>query len=169
MKGGIYLNYYNKPSAKRPYYYINYTNTSTTLPTGQYDQTIDNPYSRTIQVGNNTISIDDRNALRYTRQANPTIIEMELLYGKSNKYEAKHVTIDYLKNPQIMYLTQAELDSVSDTSQVMEFQTYACYEIINELVKLLLENNTDPRLQTHIPINQTIGSPISQSSKKIKK
>ncbi len=164
MKGGIYLNYYNKPSPRRPYYYINYTNISTALPTGQYDQTTDNTYSRTIQVGNTTVSIDDKNALRYVRQANPTTIEMELLYGNSNKYEIKHITIDYLKNPQIMYLSQSELDSVTDESQIMEFQTYVCYEIINELVKLMLENNTNPRLQTHIPINQTIAAPIPQSS-----
>lgn len=38
----------------------------------------------------------------------------------------------------------------------MEFPDYICYEIINEFVKLLLENASDPRLQTNIPINQTI-------------
>ena len=38
----------------------------------------------------------------------------------------------------------------------MEFPDYVCYEIINEFVKLLLENTSDPRLQTNVPINQTI-------------
>lgn len=165
MKGGIYTNYYNQPSYKRPYYYINYTNSSSQLPTGQNDQTIDHAYSRTIQVGNNTVSTVSRQDLRYTRYGNPTNIEMELLYGRSNTYVVKSVTIDYLKNPQLMFLTQDEIDLVNDSSQIMEFQDYVCYEIINELVKLLLENNSDPRLQTHTPINQTIATPIPQSSK----
>jgi len=166
MKGGIYTNYYNKPSYKRPYYYINYTNNSSTLPTGQNDQTSDSTYSRTIQVGNNTISAVSREDSRYIRYGNPTNIEMELLYGRSNAYVINNVTIDYLKNPQRMYLTQDEIDLIADTSQIMEFQDYVCYEIINELVKLLLENNSDPRLQTHTPINQTIATPVPQSSTK---
>ena len=91
---------------------------------------------------------------------------MELLYGRSNAYVINNVTIDYLKNPQRMYLTQDEIDLIDDTSQIMEFQEYVCYEIINELVKLILENNSDPRLQTHTPINQTIATPIPHSSTK---
>lgn len=166
MKGGIYSNYYNKPSFKRPYYYINYNNINSLLPTGQYDQTLDNTYSRTIQVGTNTVSTVPKKELKYIRYGNPNPIEMEVLYGKSNKYEVKHVTIDYLKNPQTVYLSQLEIDQVDDSSQIMEFQEYVCYEIINELVKLLLENNSDPRLQTHTPINQTIATPIPQSSTK---
>ena len=59
-------------------------------------------------------------------------------------------------------ITQDELVSIEDNSQVLEFPDYVCYEIINELVKLFLENSTDPRLQTNIPVNQTIASPIQQ-------
>jgi hypothetical protein len=44
-----------------------------------------------------------------------------------------------------------------DTSDEMEFSDYVCYEIINEFVKLLLENASDPRLQTNYAINQTAG------------
>jgi hypothetical protein len=39
----------------------------------------------------------------------------------------------------------------------MQFPEYICYELINEIVKLVLENSSDPRLQTNIPINQSIG------------
>jgi hypothetical protein len=42
---------------------------------------------------------------------------------------------------------------------MLEFPDYVCYEIINELVKLLLENASDPRLQTNIPVNQSIAPP----------
>jgi hypothetical protein len=44
----------------------------------------------------------------------------------------------------------------------MEFPDYVCQEIINELVTLMMENSSDPRLQTNIPINQTIASPAQQ-------
>jgi hypothetical protein len=53
-------------------------------------------------------------------------------------------------------LTKEHLDSVVDNSPVLQFSNYVCMQIVNELVKLLLENTSDPRLQTNIPVNQTI-------------
>ena len=52
------------------------------------------------------------------------------------------------------FLTDEDLEN--ETEVPMEFPEYVCYEIVNEFVKLLLENASDPRLQTNIPINQTI-------------
>ena len=46
----------------------------------------------------------------------------------------------------------------------MEFPDYVCQEIINELAKLLLENASDPRLQTNLAVNQTIANPAQQQS-----
>ena len=46
-----------------------------------------------------------------------------------------------------------------DNTQTLEFPDYVCYEIINIVTRLLLENAGDPRLQTNIPINQTIAVP----------
>lgn len=74
------------------------------------------------------------------------------------------VNIDYLKIPTEIILTTNQIDSIIDNSQTLEFQDYVCYEIINELVKLVLENASDPRLQTHIPVNQTVGLPVQQPS-----
>lgn len=65
------------------------------------------------------------------------------------------VYIDYIKIPEKIELTEEQLDG-EDKTKRMEFPDYVCYEIINEFVKLLLENASDPRLQTNIPINQTI-------------
>lgn len=48
-----------------------------------------------------------------------------------------------------------------DSTKEMEFSDYVCYEIINEFVKLLLENTADPRLSTNVPINQSIIGEIS--------
>lgn len=56
-------------------------------------------------------------------------------------------------------MTQDDILSVEDNTQILEFPDYICYEIINVIVKLLLENASDPRLQTNIPINQTIAIP----------
>ena len=66
--------------------------------------------------------------------------------------------VDYLKVPKIIELTDDDLESDVDSTAVVEFPEYACFEIINEFTKLLLENASDPRLQTNIPINQSIGS-----------
>ncbi len=60
-----------------------------------------------------------------------------------------------------MYVSmdQDDLIKEEDGTQVLEFPDYVCYEIINIYVRLLLENAGDPRLQTNIPINQTIAIP----------
>ena len=71
------------------------------------------------------------------------------------------IYIDYIKTPNVVNITEGQLEGV-DTTKEMEFPDYVCYEIINEFVKLLLENASDPRLQTNIPINQTIIPPISE-------
>lgn len=54
-----------------------------------------------------------------------------------------------------MYI-EGDLENEKNRPEEMEFPDYVCYEIINEFVKLLLENTSDPRLQTNVPINQTI-------------
>ena len=79
------------------------------------------------------------------------------------------VVVDYLKSSENIILTQDQIDMFEDTSQVMEFPDYVCQEIINELAKLLLENASDPRLQTNLAVNQTIAAPIQQQSQSNKK
>lgn len=92
------------------------------------------------------------------RYGNRSKVRMELRFGKntSGLYPTK-VYIDYLRSHQYIRLTQDQIDEIVDTSQVLEFPDYICLEIVNDLTKLLLENGSDVRLQTHIPINQTIG------------
>lgn len=85
------------------------------------------------------------------------INRIEIRLGKS-KQIPRRVYIDYLQIPEKLNLTQEQIDDIEDNSQIMQFPEYVCLEIINELVKLILENNSDPRLQTNIPINQTIGN-----------
>lgn len=86
-------------------------------------------------------------------------IKMNLMIGKV-KYEPITVFINYLKTPEKVYLEEEDLYG-EDRTKEMEFPYYACYEIINEFVKLLLENTADPRLSTNVPINQSIIGEIS--------
>ena len=95
---------------------------------------------------------------------------MEIRYGKDTSlFELVNVYIDYLKTPQNIRLTQEQLDLTEDTSQMMEFPDYVCQEIINVLVKLVMENSSDTRLQTHIPFNTTIANPAQAQSQPNKK
>ena len=98
-----------------------------------------------------------------TRYGNRSKVRMEIRYGKDNKtFELSAVYIDYLKVPQHILLTHEQIDEEEDNSQLLEFPDYVAQEIVNELVRLLLENSSDPRLQSHIPINQTIAPPAQQ-------
>ena len=55
-----------------------------------------------------------------------------------------------------VYMRHEDNLSLEDNTQVLEFPDYVCYEIINIAVRLILENSSDPRLQTNVPINQSI-------------
>lgn len=97
------------------------------------------------------------------RYGNRSKVRMEIRYGKDDSlFKLEKVYIDYLKAPQFIRLTQEQVDVVADTSQILEFPDYVCQEIVNELVKLLMENGSDPRLQTNIPVNQSIANPAQE-------
>lgn len=81
---------------------------------------------------------------------------LEIRSGSTAKVIPTTAYIDYLRKPTTVTLTQEQLDSVTDTSQTIEFPDYVVNEIINELTNILLENAGDPRLQSHAPINQSI-------------
>lgn len=97
-------------------------------------------------------NINSNSDNKYTTDIN----RIEIRLGKSTQVPSR-VYIDYLQIPEELNLTQEQIDDIEDNSQIMQFPKYVCLEIINELVKLVLENSSDPRLQTNIPINQTIG------------
>lgn len=102
-----------------------------------------------------------------TRVANPTTVRLEVRYGKDTSiFQLENIWVDYIKAPQHIRLTQEQLDLTQDTSQIMEFPDYVCQEIINELVHIVMENSSDPRLQTHIPVNQSIANPAQAQAPK---
>lgn len=182
----IINNFYMRPMYKRPYFYIHNVNTNVDNPTNPYQAsansgtditsattsdgttTVTGGLPKTIKIGNNAVDAVERSG--QIRFGNTSQVRMEIRYGKDTSlFELVNVYIDYLKTPQNIRLTQEQLDLTEDTSQMMEFPDYVCQEIINVLVKLVMENSSDPRLQTHIPVNTTIANPAQAQSQPNKK
>lgn len=141
----------------------------TDITSATYDEStmtteVNSNIPRTITIGNTEVSNVER--VGQIRYGNVSPVRMEIRYGKDNSlFELVEVYVDYLKTPQNVRLTQEQLDLTEDTSQMMEFPDYVCQEIINELVTLVMENASDPRLQTHIPVTQSIANPAQQQEK----
>jgi hypothetical protein len=129
----IINNAYFKPSYKNPYYSIS------------IEQNIETDLDRII---------DPCDLVE-----NDKGVKINLMVGKV-KYEPTTEFVNYLKAPEKVYLEEDDLYG-EDRTKEMEFPDYVCYEIINEFVKLLLENTADPRLSTNVPINQSIIGEIS--------
>ena len=203
MYSQVLDNFWNKPTYKKPYYYIHNVNTidntiveelssaktsgntskytKTTLPTdtitkGKVNSLDD---SENWQVTNNndgngfaiaqdstapkTIKIGAADASAVERAAGVRYgneVRCEIRYGTDDSvFKLKSVYVDYIKAPQTIRLTQEQLDKTVDTSQALEYPDYVCQEIINELVHLVMETISDPRLQTHPVVNQSIANP----------
>lgn len=131
MYSGLIDNYYLKPSHKNSYYYLRNT-------------------------GEPVISADGIRE-QGDRMQNTSPVNIEIIYGTENdKYELTSAHVDYLKIPKYVSITEDEIDSDEDESQVLEFPHTLCLEIIKKLVALLMENFSDPRLNTNLPINQAV-------------
>ena len=97
------------------------------------------------------------------RIGNTSNVRCEIRYGKDDSlFQLAEVQIDYVKVPQHIRLTQEQLDLTEDSSQIMEFPDYVNQEIINELVHLVMERTSDPRLSNNMQISQSIARPTQQ-------
>ena len=159
MASGILHNVYMRPEYKRPYFYIN--NIS------EFENLTD-----TAVVDNKTFQASSADSIKPadTRKSNVSNIRLELRFGDDDKiFEPVAIYVDYIKSPMFIRLTQQDITDVEDHTRPLEFPDYVCYEIVNEFVKLLMENASDPRLQTNYAINQTVADPTavpqSQSSR----
>lgn len=132
MYPGILNNHYMKPSHKKPYFNIK----------NEHAAKLNDKPSGDELKGNN-----DANRL-------PVILEV---HCGQTRHTLQTVQVTYLKAPKYYTMTQEDLMRFEDETQVLEFPDYICYEILNVYIRLLLEQSGDPRLSTHIPINQTIG------------
>lgn len=124
--------------------------------------TFPSEFPRTTQIGGQTIDLVQPDAQH--RYGNTSKVRLEIRYGNDDSvYELAGVHVDYLKTPQFIRLTQEQIDKTEDTSQIMEYPDYICQEIINELVHIIMENASDPRIQTHAPLSQSIANPAQQT------
>ena len=127
-------------------------------------------FSRTFNFDGSDPSGDAANAAiekpAGSRHANSSRVRVEIRCGrdKSNVFSLSAVQIDYVKAPQFIRLTQEQLDSDEDISQVMEFPDYVNQEIVNELVNLVMRKINDPSLNAHMQMTQTIARPTGQSA-----
>ena len=184
MASGILHNVYMKPDYKRPYFYINNVNTSTVASLAD-DGNVNLRYAKIDQNGNvvpnsrreyaATNSEMDSGILTLkdcedtnpdgNRVANTSEVRIEIRFGDDDSvFVPEYVYIDYIKAPMFIQLTYDDITSTEDNTRVLEFPDYVCFEIVNEFVKLLMENASDPRLQTNYAINQTIGDPTVSNS-----
>jgi hypothetical protein len=167
MFSQIINNYYMRPSYKNPYFYINNVNISNNYPTSDNQVDIDYTPLGTDLYNYSLPKAENIEKIAPKRYGNKSKVRMEIRYGKDDTlFTLSKVYIDYLKSPQFIRLTQEQVDEVEDKSQILEFPDYVCQEITNELIKLLMENGSDPRLQTNIPVNQTIANPAQEQQKR---
>ena len=153
-------NAYMRPMYKRPYYYLTNINTANNIVT---NPSMDTAILDANKENNETPSaLVDSNNVPGDRLANLSIVRLELRYGTDDGvFVPNNIYVDYLKSPMYIRLTQEQINSTLDYSQVLEFPDYVCFEIANIFVRLLMENASDPRLQTNIPINNTIAAPAT--------
>ena len=159
MAAGILHNVYMKPDYKRPYFYINNISEFELL---RNDAKINNVCP--------DWTLTDSEKPENTRKSNASNIRLEIRYGDDDSiFEPVAVYVDYIKSPMFIRLTYDQITETEDNTRPLEFPDYVCYEIVNEFVKLLMENASDPRLQTNYTVNQTIADPTavpqSQSSR----
>lgn len=147
MYGSILNNAYLRPMYKRPYYFINdlYANEEERLVDGKERDSIREKDDRT---------------------ANFTKVRLELRFGmETDLFTPAKVYIDYIKAPKFIRLTMEDINNIEDTTALLEWPDYVCFEIVNLFTKLVMENASDPRLQTNPVINQTIMNPLQGQAK----
>lgn len=184
MYPNIMNNAYFKPSYKVPYYFITKLNVDqnnvildeilnpcfkkTHVSNNEMLEKIFNPCgtisNRKTYISNNAMleKIFDPCGTTSDEEANG-ILKLEIRCGSNKKYFPSAVYIDYIRVPERINLTYDQLAEERDTTKMLEFPEYVCYEIVNECVKLIMENASDPRLETNTAINQTIGTNVSQN------
>lgn len=153
----VLRNYYLRPSHKNPYWYI--------INSTSQGEKVDISGSKYDRDNIQDSSHEDYRYIymkdRGDRTAHQSTVNIEIHSGKSD-WVLDKIYITYIKAPMYVSMTEDEVLAIEDNTQNLEFPDYVCYEIINILVKLIMENASDPRLQTNMPVNQTIAIPGSK-------
>lgn len=171
MFSGILNNAYLRPTYKRPYYFINCINDANGNDSGGYSATA-TKLDGDIKALKGTQTYDEKSHAESTkapgtRLANASLARLELRFGLDDTvFKPNKVYIDYIKAPMHINLTMEDINKVEDTTMIVEFPDYVCIEIINIFTRLVMENASDPRLQTNMPLNNTIAAGQVQQQQK---
>ena len=139
------------------------TDNKVTLISGDIDQKPTTNISLSGGAATKTVSLVNSEKEAAYRYGNASSVRLEIRYGKDDStFVLNKILVDYIKSPQYILLTEEQIDTTLDKSQMMEFPDYVNYEIINILVGLILENTSNPRLNTNIPLAQTIAPAQTQ-------
>lgn len=157
-------NAYLKPSYKNPYFYINESGESGRVSAAIEELNLMDPCQDCSSLDETFQEIMD--PCSDVNSTTTTGKIMEIRCGKNRAFYPDVAYLDYLKLPKVINLTWKDVQSVEDNTEVCEFPNAVAYEIINIFSKLLFENASDPRLQTHFAINQTVGGIPQTESKK---
>ncbi len=71
-------------------------------------------------------------------------------------FELTKVHCDFIKYPMEIVLTNDQLNTLIDGSQIMEFKEDVCHEIIKEAVVLIAFGNNNPIAQNYSAVNQSV-------------
>ena len=157
MSARILRDAFHKPNWKRPYYIIKGTENQIKNDWSVAGPLDPNPEyivrAQGSEIGHNSFVDTDTDTIANVNYG-PTI---EINYGSDiSVFLISLLEIDYIKVPYYLRLTPSQMEDIADSSPIMEFPDYVCHEIIKEIVKLVLENRQDPRIQTYSPVNETI-------------
>ena len=128
--------------------------------------------NRSLKIKINNTESDDSTVVKTAghRYGNASNTRLEIRYGQDTSvFKLLGIQIDYIKAPQYIRFTKDQLDLTEDTSQTLEFPDYICQEIVDELVKLIMENASDPRLQTQPAVSMSIAAPAQAQQTTSKK
>ena len=159
----IIQNAYLKPTYKRPYFYINVSKEGGKRTTELEENAILNPCGECSDWKSEVYSLLDPCGSDENGHSIGKL--MEIRCGTNKSYYPDVAYVDYLKVPDLIELTWEEVNGIKENTTECEFPDAVAYEIINIFMKLILENASDTRLQTHFAINQTVGG-IPQTSSK---
>lgn len=168
MENSVKEDFYNRPSYRKPYYFIINVNPNTDLPTNPFTAEdgkegvltrnatgTDGELPRSIEIGGEKVDLVERVGVH--RYGNSSPVRMEIRYGNDDSiFKLQMVNIAYLKSPQEIRLTKKQIDMTEDKSQILEWSDTTCQEITNDLVAVFMENTADQRLSTNMQVNQAV-------------
>lgn len=149
--------YYSRPCPTRPYYYFHNIENNVSQDS---DESMSNKKAdfKIHQDRVITMLNQQRDGLeKETSKENQSLARCEIRYGDDiSSYQLTGVNITYIRKPKEIKLTQRDIDLVTDPTTPLEFPDSVCYQIIDELTTLIMENNSDQRLQTFNAVTQSI-------------